>query len=46
MSTNDPFGAKETVDTPLGSRTVYRLDALKDMGDIGSLPYSISTACP
>ena len=41
MSTNDPFGAKETVDTPLGSRTVYRLDALKDMGDIASLPYSI-----
>jgi len=38
---HDPFSAKTTVDTPLGERTVYRLDALKDMGDIDSLPYSI-----
>ncbi len=38
---HDPFSAKATVDTPLGERTVYRLDALKDMGDIDALPYSI-----
>jgi aconitate hydratase len=41
MSSHDPFGAKDTISTPLGSRTVYRLDALRDMGDIDSLPYSI-----
>jgi len=41
MSSHDPFGAKATIDTPVGFRTVYRLDALKDMGDIDSLPYSI-----
>jgi len=41
MSTHDPFGAKEAISTPMGSRTVYRLDALRDMGDIDSLPYSI-----
>ncbi|MEZ5175655.1 MAG: aconitate hydratase AcnA [Acidimicrobiia bacterium] len=38
---HDPFAAKATIDTPLGTRTVYRLDALKDMGDIDALPYSI-----
>ncbi len=41
MSTHDPFGTNETISTPVGSRTVYRLDALRDMGDIDSLPYSI-----
>ena len=41
MSSHDPFAARETIDTPLGWRTVYRLDALRDMGDIESLPYSI-----
>jgi aconitate hydratase len=41
MSSHDPFAARATIDTPMGSRTVYRLDALKDMGDIDSLPYSI-----
>lgn len=39
--THDPFAARSTIDTPLGERVVYRLDALKDMGDIDSLPYSI-----
>jgi aconitate hydratase len=38
---HDPFAARTTVETPLGERTVYRLDALKDMGDIDALPYSI-----
>ena len=41
MSSHDPFGAKDTISTPVGMRTIYRLDALKDMGDIDSLPYSI-----
>ena len=41
MISHDPFGAKRTIDTPVGFRTVYRLAALKDMGDIDSLPYSI-----
>jgi aconitate hydratase len=38
---HDPFSAKATISTPLGDRTIYRLDALKSMGDIDSLPYSI-----
>ena len=38
---HDPFDAKTTIETPLGERIVYRLDALKDMGDIDALPYSI-----
>jgi aconitate hydratase len=38
---HDPFSARTTIDTPLGERTVFRLDALKHMGDIDALPYSI-----
>jgi aconitate hydratase len=38
---HDPFAARATIDTPTGFRTIYRLDALRDMGDIDSLPYSI-----
>ncbi|MDA2978166.1 MAG: aconitate hydratase AcnA [Actinomycetota bacterium] len=38
---HDPFASKATINTPLGERTVYRLDALRDMGDIDALPYSI-----
>jgi aconitate hydratase len=38
---HDPFQARTTIDTPLGERVVYRLDALKDLGDIDSLPYTI-----
>ncbi|GMR01945.1 MAG: aconitate hydratase AcnA [Acidimicrobiia bacterium] len=38
---HDPFSARSVIDTPLGERVVYRLDALRDMGDIDSLPYSI-----
>jgi aconitate hydratase len=40
----DPFHAKSTLDTPLGKKTIYRLDALKGVpggGNIDSLPYSI-----
>jgi aconitate hydratase len=39
--THDPFSARQVIDTPLGERVVYRIDALADMGDINSLPYSI-----
>ncbi len=35
------FSARATLATPLGDRTIYRLDALKDIGDIDSIPYSI-----
>ncbi len=38
---HDPFEARTIIDTPLGQRTVYRLDALKDLGDIDALPYTI-----
>jgi aconitate hydratase len=39
--THDPFGARATIDTPLGARTIYGLQALRDMGDIDALPYAI-----
>ena len=39
--THDPFSARHIIDTPLGERVVYRIDALTDMGEINSLPYSI-----
>ncbi len=38
---NDPFGARQTLSTPLGERTIYRLDALRDHADINTIPYSI-----
>ncbi len=37
----DFFSARTTVDTPLGKRIIYRLDALKKFGSIENLPYSI-----
>jgi aconitate hydratase len=39
--THDPFQARATIETPLGERVVCRLDALRDLGDIDSLPYTI-----
>jgi len=39
--THDPFTARASIDTALGKRTIYRLDALRDIGDIDALPYSI-----
>jgi aconitate hydratase len=39
--THDPFGARRTIDTPLGERLIYRLDALSSIGDVDALPYSI-----
>jgi aconitate hydratase len=37
----DPFSARTSLATPLGERTVYQLSALRDFGDIDSIPYSI-----
>jgi aconitate hydratase len=39
--THDPFAARHVIDTPLGPREVFRIDALRDMGDVDALPYSI-----
>ncbi len=37
----DAFGARATLSTALGDRTIYRLDALRDIGDVDTIPYSI-----
>ena len=38
---HDPFDARTRIKTPLGKRTVYRLDALRNSGDIDRIPYSV-----
>ncbi len=38
---HDPFGARSTLATPLGDRTIYRLDSLEGIADVDSLPYTI-----
>ncbi len=38
---SDPFDARREIDTALGRRTVYALEALRRFGDIDTLPYSI-----
>ena len=40
-TTHDPFNARTTLKTASGDRTYYRLDALKALGPIERLPYSI-----
>ena len=37
----NPFAARQTLVTPLGNKTIYRLDALRGLGDVDKLPYSI-----
>ena len=37
----DPFKARHTLDTPLGTRTIYRLDACRGVGEVDTLPYCI-----
>ena len=37
----DPFSARATLDTPRGPRTIYKLDALRGIGEVRKLPYSI-----
>lgn len=41
MNTDNPFGARHTIRTPLGDRFLHRLDALNGLGDVDRLPYSI-----
>jgi aconitate hydratase len=41
MTAHDPFGARASISTPLGDRTVWRLDALRHLGDLDAMPYSI-----
>ena len=38
---HDPFKARDTIQTPLGDRVVYKLDACRGIGEIETLPYSI-----
>ena len=38
---HDPFSSRSKIKTPLGSRLVHRLDALRDIGDLDRMPYSI-----
>jgi len=37
----DPFKARRTLDTALGPRTIYQLDAVRGVGEVNTLPYSI-----
>lgn len=37
----DPYQARTSISTPVGQRHVYRLDALREIGDIDTIPYSI-----
>jgi aconitate hydratase len=39
--TGQPFASQSTLDTPLGPKTIHRLDSLEEFGDISRLPYSI-----
>ncbi|MEM9752151.1 MAG: aconitate hydratase AcnA [Planctomycetota bacterium] len=41
MPSQDPFSARATLDTPLGQRTYFKLDALRGIGEVSKLPYSI-----
>ena len=38
---HDRFAARTSIETPLGTRTIHRLDALREFGDIDRMPYSI-----
>jgi aconitate hydratase len=38
---HDPFNARRSLDTPLGQRTIYDINALSQHGDVDKLPYSI-----
>ena len=39
--THDPFGAREEIETPLGQREIFRIDALSSTADVDALPYSV-----
>ena len=38
---SDPFSARATLDTPSGPKSYYQLDALRGIGEVRKLPYSI-----
>jgi len=37
----DPFKAKATLDTPMGEKTYYKLEAVRGVGEVDKLPYCI-----
>ncbi len=41
MTMHDRFGARTSIETAMGTRHFYRLDALKQFGDVRKLPISI-----
>ena len=41
-ATNNAFKARKTIQTPLGERAIYQLDALRGIGEVASLPKSSS----
>ncbi len=41
IRTHNPFESSATISTPLGDRTIHRLDTLRDHGEVDTLPYSI-----
>jgi aconitate hydratase len=41
MTSANPFNARATLETAAGKKTIFRLDALKSLGNIDRLPYSI-----
>ncbi|MCP4038330.1 MAG: aconitate hydratase AcnA [bacterium] len=38
---SNPFDSRATLETASGAKTIFRLDALRDLGDIDRIPYSI-----
>ena len=38
---SNPFKSKATLETASGAKTIYRLDALKHLGALDQIPYSI-----
>lgn len=38
---SNPFNSRATLETASGKRTIFRLDALGELGDIDRIPYSI-----
>ncbi len=40
-TTNDPFNARDTLEYAGGSATIYRLDALSELGDIERMPMTV-----
>ena len=38
---SNPFQSRATLETKSGPKTIFRLDALRALGDIDQIPYSI-----